>query len=157
MCLISGWLMGRVAYLSQVHHGPGVFGGFQKKRGYYHRVDMCFISGWLTGMGGISVTSTAWTWGLWRLPEKKRILSPGWRLLYLRLINGMVGISVTSTTWTWCLWRLPVKRILSLCWHSLNPQVDWLDGRNICREYCMDLASLKAPSKEDIIIVLTCT
>ena len=30
-------------------------------------------------------------------------------------------------------------------------KVDWLDGRNICREYCMDLVSLETPSENDMI------
>eukprot|EP00091_Calanus_sinicus_P023469 TRINITY_DN7943_c0_g1_i1.p1 TRINITY_DN7943_c0_g1~~TRINITY_DN7943_c0_g1_i1.p1 ORF type:complete len:254 (+),score=12.30 TRINITY_DN7943_c0_g1_i1:115-876(+) len=30
-------------------------------------------------------------------------------------------------------------------------KVDWLDGRNICREYCMDLVSLETPSENDLI------
>jgi hypothetical protein len=29
--------------------------------------------------------------------------------------------------------------------------VDWLEGRNICREYCMDLVSLETPT-EDMLI-----
>jgi len=30
-------------------------------------------------------------------------------------------------------------------------KVDWLDGRNICREYCMDLVSLETPSEHELI------
>ena len=30
-------------------------------------------------------------------------------------------------------------------------KVDWLDGRNICREYCMDLVSLETPSENEMI------
>merc|ERR1711962_760874 len=30
-------------------------------------------------------------------------------------------------------------------------KVDWLDGRNICREYCMDLVSLETPTEEEMI------
>jgi len=30
-------------------------------------------------------------------------------------------------------------------------KVDWLDGRNICREYCMDLVSLETPTEETLI------
>merc|ERR1712132_30496 len=30
-------------------------------------------------------------------------------------------------------------------------KVDWLDGRNICREYCMDLVSLETPTENELI------
>ena len=30
-------------------------------------------------------------------------------------------------------------------------QVDWLEGRNICREYCMDLVSIETPSEMDML------
>ena len=30
-------------------------------------------------------------------------------------------------------------------------KVDWLDGRNICREYCMDLVSLETPTEDELI------
>merc|ERR1712168_1012067 len=30
-------------------------------------------------------------------------------------------------------------------------KVDWLDGRNICREYCMDLVSLETPTEHELI------
>merc|ERR1712114_63345 len=30
-------------------------------------------------------------------------------------------------------------------------KVDWLDGRNICREYCMDLVSLDTPTENELI------
>ena len=42
-------------------------------------------------------------------------------------------------------------------WFSGNEEnftdhkVDWLDGRNICREYCMDLVSLETPSENDMV------
>ena len=29
--------------------------------------------------------------------------------------------------------------------------MDWLDGRNICREYCMDLVSLETPTENEMI------
>lgn len=32
-----------------------------------------------------------------------------------------------------------------------DDKVDWLEGRNICREYCMDLVSLETPT-EDMLI-----
>jgi hypothetical protein len=30
-------------------------------------------------------------------------------------------------------------------------KVDWLEARNICREYCMDLVSIETPSENDLI------
>ena len=30
-------------------------------------------------------------------------------------------------------------------------KVDWLEARNICREYCMDLTSIETPSENDLI------
>jgi len=33
-------------------------------------------------------------------------------------------------------------------------KVDWLDGRNICREYCMDLVSLETQEKNNMIFRL---
>jgi len=33
-----------------------------------------------------------------------------------------------------------------------DAKVDWLDGRNMCREYCMDLVSLETPSENDLIM-----
>ncbi len=38
-----------------------------------------------------------------------------------------------------------------VCFKIDNFQVDWLEGRNICREYCMDLVSLETPT-EDMLI-----
>ncbi len=32
-----------------------------------------------------------------------------------------------------------------------NLEVDWLDGRNICRRHCMDLVSLETPAENDFI------
>ncbi|XP_055386410.1 uncharacterized protein LOC129615300 [Condylostylus longicornis] len=32
-----------------------------------------------------------------------------------------------------------------------NKKFDWLDGRNICREYCMDLVSLETQEKNNLI------
>jgi len=32
-----------------------------------------------------------------------------------------------------------------------DSKVDWLDGRNICREYCMDLISLETPTEDEMI------
>ena len=34
--------------------------------------------------------------------------------------------------------------------HS-DDKVDWLEARNICREYCMDLVSIETPSENDLI------
>ena len=34
--------------------------------------------------------------------------------------------------------------------HS-EDKVDWLEARNICREYCMDLVSIETPSENDLI------
>jgi hypothetical protein len=34
---------------------------------------------------------------------------------------------------------------------SNRSKVDWLEGRNICREYCMDLVSLETPT-EDMLV-----
>lgn len=33
-------------------------------------------------------------------------------------------------------------------------KVDWLDGRNLCREYCMDLVSLENQEKNNLIFRL---
>lgn len=33
-------------------------------------------------------------------------------------------------------------------------KVDWLDGRNICREYCMDLVSLETQEENNMIFRL---
>ena len=30
-------------------------------------------------------------------------------------------------------------------------KVDWLEARNICREYCMDLVSIETPSENDLL------
>jgi hypothetical protein len=35
-----------------------------------------------------------------------------------------------------------------------NRKVDWLDGRNICREYCMDLVSLETQEENNMIFRL---
>jgi len=32
-----------------------------------------------------------------------------------------------------------------------DAKVDWLEGRNICREYCMDLVSLETPQEDELI------
>ncbi|XP_037927323.1 uncharacterized protein LOC119661891 [Teleopsis dalmanni] len=32
-----------------------------------------------------------------------------------------------------------------------NRKVDWLDGRNLCREYCMDLVALETQEKNNLI------
>jgi len=32
-----------------------------------------------------------------------------------------------------------------------NKKVDWLDGRNLCREYCMDLVALETQEKNNLI------
>lgn len=33
-------------------------------------------------------------------------------------------------------------------------KVDWLDGRNICREYCMDLVSLESQEENNMVFRL---
>lgn len=33
-------------------------------------------------------------------------------------------------------------------------KVDWLDGRNICREYCMDLVSMETQEENNLIFKL---
>lgn len=35
-----------------------------------------------------------------------------------------------------------------------NRKVDWLDGRNICREYCMDLVSMETQEENNLIFKL---
>lgn len=35
-----------------------------------------------------------------------------------------------------------------------NQKVDWLDGRNICREYCMDLVSIETQEENNMIFRL---
>ncbi|XP_058806577.1 uncharacterized protein LOC131672983 [Phymastichus coffea] len=35
-----------------------------------------------------------------------------------------------------------------------NQKVDWLDARNICREYCMDLVSIESQEKNNLIFKL---
>lgn len=35
-----------------------------------------------------------------------------------------------------------------------DKKVDWLDGRNICREYCMDLVSLETQEENNMIFRL---
>lgn len=35
-----------------------------------------------------------------------------------------------------------------------NRKVDWLDGRNICREYCMDLVSMETQEENNIVFKL---
>ena len=32
-----------------------------------------------------------------------------------------------------------------------SDKVDWLEARNTCREYCMDLASLETPTEDEMI------
>jgi hypothetical protein len=32
-----------------------------------------------------------------------------------------------------------------------DSKVNWLDARNICREYCMDLVSIETPSEDNMI------
>jgi len=32
-----------------------------------------------------------------------------------------------------------------------DSKVNWLDARNICREYCMDLVSIETPSEDKVI------
>lgn len=32
-----------------------------------------------------------------------------------------------------------------------NTRVDWLDARNICREYCMDLVSMEGQEENNIV------
>jgi hypothetical protein len=36
-------------------------------------------------------------------------------------------------------------------------KVDWLEARNTCREYCMDLVSLETPSEDELINKLITT
>lgn len=35
-----------------------------------------------------------------------------------------------------------------------NQRGDWLDGRNICREYCMDLVSIETQEENNMIFKL---
>lgn len=35
-----------------------------------------------------------------------------------------------------------------------DKKFDWLDGRNICREYCMDLVSLETQEENNLIFRL---
>lgn len=35
-----------------------------------------------------------------------------------------------------------------------NQKVDWLDARNICREYCMDLVSMETQEENNMIFRL---
>lgn len=35
-----------------------------------------------------------------------------------------------------------------------NRKVDWLDARNLCREYCMDLVSMETQEENNIIFKL---
>lgn len=35
-----------------------------------------------------------------------------------------------------------------------NRKFDWLDGRNICREYCMDLVSMETQEENNLIFKL---
>ena len=32
-----------------------------------------------------------------------------------------------------------------------SDKVDWLEARNTCREYCMDLVSLETPTEDEMI------
>ena len=32
-----------------------------------------------------------------------------------------------------------------------DDKVDWLEARNTCREYCMDLVSIETPSENDLL------
>lgn len=38
--------------------------------------------------------------------------------------------------------------------HLKNTRVDWLDARNICREYCMDLVSMETQEENNMIFRL---
>jgi hypothetical protein len=35
-----------------------------------------------------------------------------------------------------------------------NTRVDWLDARNICREYCMDLVSMETQEENNLVFRL---
>ncbi len=32
-----------------------------------------------------------------------------------------------------------------------SAKVNWLEARNLCREYCMDLVSIEAPAEDELI------